>query len=132
MVRNVFATLILSLAIAGAAHAQATASSSVNGAPTTQTQLNQLALAAHSPAEFKTLASYYGDREAMYLHKAAEEKAEWERRSLITVSLAAKYPRPVDSARNLYEYYIYKASEAATQQAKYTQLAAPTSPMSTR
>jgi hypothetical protein len=38
---------------------------------------------------------------------------------------AAKYPRPVDSARNLYEYYMYKASEAGTLEAKYSRLAEP-------
>jgi hypothetical protein len=132
MIRNAFATLVLSLAIAGVAHAQSTASSSGSEAPTTQAKLNQLAMAAHSPAEFRTVAGYYGDRQARCLRKAAEEKAEWERRSAVTVSIAAKYPRPVDSARNLYEYYMYKASEAATLQAKFNQLAASPSLVGSR
>jgi len=39
--------------------------------------------------------------------------------------IMAKYPRPVDSARNLYEYYMTRASEAGMLEAKYTRLAAP-------
>jgi len=41
------------------------------------------------------------------------------------MSMAAKYPRPADSARNLYEYYMYKANKAGALEAKYTNLAAP-------
>jgi len=61
-----------------------------------------------------------------YSRKAADEKQEWERRSLNTSGINQKYPRPVDSARNLFEYYSYKASEAEGLAAKYTQLASGT------
>jgi hypothetical protein len=64
-----------------------------------------------------------------YLRQAAEEKKEWERRSQNVTSAAAKYPRPADSSRNLYEYYMYKASKAETLEAKYSQLAAPNAPV---
>ncbi len=40
------------------------------------------------------------------------------------MATAAKYPRPVDSARNLYEYYLSKAFEAEKLSARYSQLAA--------
>ena len=40
--------------------------------------------------------------------------------------------RPVDSARNLYEYYMYKASEAGALEAKYSRLASPESPVNTQ
>jgi hypothetical protein len=86
--------------------------------------LKQLALNAHEPAQYTVLASYYGSEKTNYLQQAAEEKKEWERRSQNIVSIAAKYPRPVDSAHNLYEYYMYKASEAGTLEAKYSNLAA--------
>ena len=86
-------------------------------------------LNAHAPEQYTALASYYGPAEANYLQKAAEEKQEWARRSQNITSVAAKYPRPVDSARNLYEYYMYKASEAGTLAAKYSHLAATECPV---
>jgi len=84
-----------------------------------------LALNAHEPAQYTALASYFGKQHDNYLQKAAEEKKEWERRSQNVTSAAAKYPRPVDSARNLYEYYMYKATQAGTLEARYSHLASP-------
>jgi hypothetical protein len=84
-----------------------------------------MALNAHAPAQYTALASCYGEQRNDLLKKAAEEKQEWERRSQNVMGAAAKYPRPVDSARNLYEYYMYKASEAGTLEARYSRLAAP-------
>jgi hypothetical protein len=88
-------------------------------------QLKQMAKDAHTPEQYTALAQSYSQLEKSYLAKAAEEKQEWDRRSQNTMSLYAKYPRPVDSARNLYEYYAYKASEAGALATKYSQLAAP-------
>ena len=129
MTRNLFATCILSLAITGAANAQGAASSPETGAHYTQAQLKQMALNAHAPAQYTALANYYGQQRSDYLQRAAEEKLEWDRRSQNIMSVAAKYPRPVDSARNLYEYYMYKASEAGTLEAKYNRLAEPDAPV---
>ncbi len=129
MTRNLLATCILSLVIAGVGIAQGTASSPETGAHYTQAQLKQLALNAHAPAQYAALANYYGEARSGYLKKAAEEKQEWDRRSQNVTGAAAKYPRPVDSARNLYEYYMYKASEAGTLEAKYSRLAAPSAPV---
>jgi hypothetical protein len=126
---SLFATCILSLALAGVASAQGAASAPETGAHYTQAQLKQLAFNAHAPAQYTALANYYGGQRNDYLQKAAEEKAEWDRRSQNIVSVAAKYPRPVDSARNLYEYYMYKASEAGTLEAKYNRLSAPDAPV---
>ena len=101
MNRNLFATCILALAFAGAASAQGAASSAETGAHYTKAQVKELKRTAHAPAQCAVLASYYG----------------------------AQYPRPVDSARNLYEYYLYKASKAETLQAQYSQLATPSTPV---
>jgi hypothetical protein len=84
---------------------------------------------ANSPEQYKALASYFGKQHSDYLQLAAEEKKEWERRSQNIAGIQAKYPRPVDSARNLYEYYMYKASEAGTLEAKYSRLADPNAPI---
>jgi hypothetical protein len=123
MKRSLFAACILSFAFASAGIAQDTASSSAAGAHYTLAQLKQLALTAHTQEQYTALANYYGERQNNYLQKAAEEKQEWLRRSQNIISVAAKYPRPVDSARNLYDYYMYKASEAGSIEVKYNRLA---------
>ena len=129
MNRNLFATCILALAFAGAASAQGAASSAETGAHYTQAQLKELALNAHAPAQYTVLASYYGVQKVDYLRQAAEEKKEWERRSQNVTSHASKYPTPADSVRNYYEYYMHKADEAGTLEAKYNHLSAPDAPV---
>jgi hypothetical protein len=104
------------------ANAQATAFSAENGAHYTHAQLKALARDAHTPAQYTALAAYYGNRQKNYLQQAAEEEQEWMRRSENIVSIAAKYPRPVDSARYLYEYYRTMAAESGQLAAKYGQL----------
>ena len=130
MNRNPFATCILALAFAGAASAQGAASSAETGAHYTKAQVKELKRNAQTPAQYAVLAGYYGAQKADYLRQAAEEKKEWERRSQNVTSAAAKYPRPADSSRNLYEYYMYKATEAQTLESKYERLAAPNAPVS--
>jgi hypothetical protein len=87
--------------------------------------LNQLALNAHEPAQYTALASYFGEQRANYLQKAEERRKEWVQLSQNVTSAAAKYPRPADSVRNYYEYYMHKAAEAGTLEAKYSHLASP-------
>jgi hypothetical protein len=89
----------------------------------TASQAKALAKQAHTPEQFGALAGYCGQMQSTYLQKAADEKKEWERRSQITTGLSQKYPRPVDSARNLYEYFMAKASEMENLKAKYSQMA---------
>jgi hypothetical protein len=125
MNKHLVAASILSFALAGVANAQATASSAENGAHYTQAQLKELARDAHSSAQYSALATIYDNRQRDYLQQAADEKQEWIRRSQNIVSIAAKYPRPVDSARNLYEYYTTMAAESGQLAAKYAQLSVP-------
>jgi parvulin-like peptidyl-prolyl isomerase len=129
MTRNLITACILSLAFAAAASAQAANRAADNGKQLTQAEVNQLVREAHAPDQYKALASYYGQEQSKYLQLAADEKKEWERRSQNTSSIAAKYPRPVDSAKYLYEYYAYKASENSALEAKYSHLTAPDSPV---
>ncbi len=123
MTKTFLATCIVSLVLTGAGKAQSAASSAESGAHYTQSQLKELELTAHAPAQYSVLASYFGERQKNYLQQAAEEKKEWVRRSQNIMGVTAKYPRPVDSARNLYEYYMYKASEAGTLEARYSRMA---------
>jgi len=122
MKRNLFAAFILSCALASVGSAQQAASPGANGPQYTKAQLKQLVQDAHTPDQYKALAGYYRGRRESYLQQAAEEKLEWDRRSQNTMSIAAKYPRPVDSARNLYEYYMSMASESNSLASKYDQL----------
>jgi hypothetical protein len=112
------------LACAGMANAQTASTSSGNATHYTREQLKQMMRDAHTPEQFSTLAAYYGAERQTYLQKAAEEKLEWERRSQNVVSVAAKYPRPVDSARYLYEYYMEEAAETGALSAKYGRMLA--------
>jgi hypothetical protein len=89
----------------------------------TRAELKQLKQEAHTPEQYRALAVYYSQRKQSLQEQADSEKKEWERRSQNIVGSAAKYPRPVDSARNLYEYYSYEAGQAATLQAQYEHLA---------
>jgi len=122
MNRNLYAVCLLSFTLAGVASAQATASSAENGTHYTHSQLKQLKRDAHTAAQYSALAGYYGDRQQDYLKQAAEARREWIRRSWNVVSIAAKYPRPMDSSRNLYEYYVYMAAESGRSASRYSQL----------
>ena len=80
---------------------------------------------AHTPAQFTALAEYFVQEEQEYRAKATEEKAEWIRRNQNNVSIYAKYPRPSDSAKNLYEYYEYKADHSGKLARQYENAAHP-------
>jgi len=129
MNRNLFATCILALAFAGAASAQGAASSAETDAHYTKAQLKQLTLNAHTTEQYSDLASYFSKQRGTYLQKAAEKQKEWVQLTQNVTSAAAKYPRPADSVRNYYEYYMRKASEAGMLEAKYSRLAAPNAPV---
>jgi hypothetical protein len=89
-------------------------------------QLKQMIREAHTPEQYTAIARYYDERHSEFSQKAADAKVEWERRSQNTSGPAAKYPRPVDVAHNLYEYYVYRADDAALQADKYYHLASGT------
>lgn len=125
MIRNLFIVCILSLAFAGVGNAQAPGPSTDSSSHYTRSQVKELSRSAHAPDQYRVLAAYYGDCQSLYLQRAAKEKKEWEQLRPNTVSMAAKYPRPADSAHNAYEYYMAKASESEAQEAKYSRLATP-------
>jgi len=126
---NLFETCIMVLLFVGAARAQIAVSSAETGTHYTKAQVKELKRSAQTPAQYAVLASYYGAQKADYLRQATEEKKDWERRSENVSGAFGKYPRPVDSARNLYEYYLYKASEYEVLEAKYSRLTVPNAPV---
>lgn len=73
--------------------------------------------------QYSALANHYFSQEQIYKQKAAEEMRLWRERSEMVTPLSEKWPRPVDSARNLHDYYEYKAKQSAALFAKYSELA---------
>jgi hypothetical protein len=82
---------------------------------------------ARSPQQYQALATYFRSRQQALEQQAQAEKAEWERRSQVSASVAQKYPRPVDSSKNRYEYFSYEANQMGQQAAHYESLSASAS-----
>jgi hypothetical protein len=91
-----------------------------------RTELRQLTKEAHTQQQYQTLAGYFRDQQQRFQQQANSEKQEWDRRSQNTVGVAAKYPKPADSARNLYQYYAYEADQKGKLAARYEDLAQST------
>ena len=87
-------------------------------------ELRKMVQEAHTEQQYKELASYFRFRQQTFEQQAQVEKLEWERRSQNVTSLAAKYPRPVDSSKNRYEYFIYEARQMSQQAEHYESLSA--------
>ena len=86
-------------------------------------QIKHLARTAKTEEDFTQIANYYWARQREYNRKAHEELIEWGRRNGIYSPAMEKWPRPVDSARNLYEYYRYEEAQSARLFAKYSKMA---------
>jgi len=102
---------------------QATEQQSSDDAQYTSAQVRRLAREAHTAEEFGQLADYYAIRQRMYRRKAAEAMDLWAQRNAIITPLSEKWPRPVDSARNRYDYFEYEANHCAELSRKYSQMA---------
>ncbi len=116
-----------SAAVLAVALSQALTAAAITRAPETAhysaAQLKQMIRQAHTQNDYLALARYFEQRHREYVDQAADEMAEWARRSQITDGPAAKYPRPVDAARNLYDYYAHQADDAAFQADKFHRFA---------
>lgn len=80
-----------------------------------QSEVKQMIRDAHTPQQYHEIATYFESRQQSFEQQAQSEKLEWERRSQNVTGPAAKYPRPVDSSRNRYEYFTYEAQQMALQ-----------------
>ena len=87
-------------------------------------QIKQMAQEAHTAQQYRALADYFRGQQQKFDQEAQSEKKEWERRSQNTTGLAQKYPRPVDSSKNRYEYFKYEAEDMNQQASRYESLAA--------
>ncbi len=118
-----FAAGLLSISLSVLAAAQAADQPGNAGTKPSPMKIKEQESKAHTAEQFDQLARYYSNQQQVFLLKAADEKEEWNRRSQHTSSLSAKYPKPADSARNLYEYYTKKAADSALSAGKYAHLA---------
>lgn len=122
------ASVVLVFAVATSGSAQQQTGSTSATSHYTRAQLKQLVHNAHSQEQYEALTKYYRGQQNVYLGEAAQEKQEWIRRSQNVMAVAAKYPRPVDSARYLYEYYADQARRAGQSAEQYQQLAVTAAP----
>ena len=114
------AAILLISPIASLAQSSQTASLAT---PVSPREVRSLIKSAHSTAEYQQLAGYFHQREADYRSKAATEKIELDRRSKVNAGLYQKYPRPVDSAKSLYDSYVSSADSDARQAKHFDELA---------
>jgi hypothetical protein len=101
------------------AHAEMPATSHYSRA-----ELQWMKQSAHSAQQYQALAAYFRSRQEAFEIQAQSEKQEWKRRNQNVTGPAAKYPRPVDSSKNRYEYFTYEAGQMNKQAAHYENLAA--------
>jgi len=87
-------------------------------------EIKQMIRSAHTAQQYEELAAYYRSRQSSFRQQAQSEFVELERRMAIETCLAAKYPRPVDSSRNRYEYFKYEAHQMEARAAHYEALSA--------
>jgi hypothetical protein len=127
-----FLTLASSAALATAAPSIPSELSDGANVSCTAAQTKKSIQEAHTAGQFNVIAQCYEKQQSAYLQQAAEEKQEWSRRSQQNTSVSAKYPKPEDSARYLYEYYSSRASEAKLLSVKYSQLAEQASSVAMR
>ena len=102
---------------AGMAYAESKA-----GTEYSRAELQSMIRSAHSTQQYQALATYFRSRQDALEKQDMAEKAELDRRSKITAAAYQKYPRPVDSSRNRYDYFTYEANQMGQQAAHYESL----------
>jgi hypothetical protein len=89
-----------------------------------RTDLKRMVQNARTSEDYLTLASYFRWRQQQFQQQAQSEKAELDRRAMNSYLAAAKYPNPVASSRNRYEYFTYEAQKMGQQAAHFESLSA--------
>jgi len=117
--QRISVTLACLLALTTSVDLRSQTSPSVPIRAMARSDIKQLARTAHTPEQYRALAMYFRQQETLFRTKAADEKAEWERRKQMTGGVWSKYPTPSDSARNLYDYYVYKANDMSAKAGDY-------------
>jgi len=112
------------MAIALAAGSVAARAESSTPVKLSNAELKQMEQDAHTPQQYQELASYFRSRQQDFRQQAVSEVPLMAWRSQFTFSLAAKYPRPYDSSRNRYDYFMYETHQMSQKAAYYEGLAA--------
>jgi len=89
-----------------------------------RSELKRMIQSAHTTEDYLTLASYFRWRQQQLGQQAHDELVFWAQRSMNVSLEAAKYPRPVDSSKNRYEYFTYEAQKMSQRAAFYEGLSA--------
>jgi hypothetical protein len=98
------------------------AANSTNPPQVGKAELRRMVRDAHTSTQYQALAGYFRAQQKHFEQQAEVEKEEWIRRSANVSGPAAKYPRPVDSSKNRYEYFTTEAQEMDRQAAHYESL----------
>jgi hypothetical protein len=112
------------MAIALAAGSVAARAESSTPVKLSNAELKQMEHNAQTPEQYAALASYFRSRQQDFRQQAVSEVPLMAWRSQFTFSLAAKYPRPYDSSRNRYDYFMYETHQMSQKAAYYEGLAA--------
>jgi hypothetical protein len=113
LIQKAVATFAVALFLYGTM--QAPAQDAARTTRITAKEAHALMKSAHEQAQYQELAAYYRQQEQSYRAKRDEALALWNTRAQGVAVNQNKYPRPVDSAHNLYDYYAYETDHAATQ-----------------
>jgi len=132
MSRFLIAPAILAFAVLTSLQSFASISTDNDTPRYSQHQIKKMIGKAHTPEQYSTLATLYRNKQKTYLKEADAAKTEVTRRSVTISSISAKYPRPVDSARYLYEYYSKMASDAGDSASRYQRLSRLSGPDATQ
>lgn len=108
MSRLISVAVTVALVISASAGMRAQPSNSRNYS---KSEVRQMIRDAHTARQYLDLAAHFRSRQQTFERQAQSEKIEWERRSQKVNGPAAKYPRPVDSSKNRYEYFTYEAQQ---------------------
>ncbi len=97
---------------------------SANGTHYSRSELKTIVRNAHTSEQYRVLASYYRMRQQQFDNQAHDEIVWFARRSMNVSLPAAKYPTPLNSSKNRYEYFDYEAQKMGQQAAHYENLSA--------
>lgn len=86
-------------------------------------QVKEMQRDAHTPEQYNVVAGIYTKLQEAYQQKAEEERQLMVNRSANTTSTSAKYPRPVDSAQYLFDYYSQQADAMRIHSERYARKA---------
>jgi hypothetical protein len=76
-------------------------------------EIKKMTRQAHTPEQYQTLADFYRGQQQSFKDRARGEWAEAIRRSQFSFGTTEKWPRPVDSSMNRYQYFSYEARQMA-------------------